>query len=121
MPRWQILSGVRAEISSPLNRMEPAVAGKAPEMQLNMVVLPEPLGPMRPRISPSTTSNETRLRAVKPPNRLVRPETVSTGRRGTGAGEGSAPGAGWSSVQRAAHGEAAGSGRMGAAVATVLG
>jgi hypothetical protein len=59
MPRWQIASGVRPAISSPRNRMEAAVAVRAPEMQLKQVVLPEPLGPMRPRISPSLTSKET--------------------------------------------------------------
>ena len=58
--------------------MEPAEGGSAPEMQLKQVVLPEPLGPMRPRISPGLTSKETPWRARKPPKRLVRPETVST-------------------------------------------
>src|SRR3990170_4476066 len=77
IPRWQMASGVRPAISSPRNRMEPAVRGRAPETQLNAVVLPEPFGPMSPRISPSRTSYETALRAVKPPNRLVSPLTVS--------------------------------------------
>ena len=45
-------------------------------MQLKVVLLPEPFGPIRPRISPSLTSNETFETAVKPPNVLVRPETV---------------------------------------------
>ena len=58
--------------------MEPAERGSAPEMQLKQVVLPEPLGPMRPRISPGLTSNETAWSAWKPPKRLVRLETVST-------------------------------------------
>jgi len=40
-------------------------------MRLKTVLLPEPLGPMRPRISPSATSNETLLTAVKPPNLFV--------------------------------------------------
>jgi hypothetical protein len=43
-----------------------------------MVLLPEPLGPIRPRISPSSTSKDTALTAVKPPNRLVSPWTEST-------------------------------------------
>src|SRR4051794_26437047 len=47
-----------------------------PEMQLKVVLLPEPLGPIRPRISPSLTSNDTLETAVKPSNFLVRPETV---------------------------------------------
>src|SRR5262245_61595133 len=47
-----------------------------PAMQLKMVLLPEPFGPIRPRISPSLTSNDTFATAVKPPNILVRPETL---------------------------------------------
>jgi hypothetical protein len=39
--------------------------------------LPEPFGPMRPRISPSATPKETPLTAVKPPKRLVSLETSS--------------------------------------------
>src|SRR5438093_10697603 len=48
-------------------------------MQLNVVLLPEPFGPMRPRISPSSSSNETLFTARKAPNLLVRPETLSMG------------------------------------------
>src|SRR5947208_16883504 len=48
-------------------------------MQLNVVLLPEPFGPIRPRISPSFTSNETLFTARRAPNLLVRPETVSMG------------------------------------------
>ena len=70
-PRWQIASGVRPPISWSLKRMEPDVGVSAPEMQLKHVVLPEPLGPISPRISPCFTSNDTALSAVKPPNRLV--------------------------------------------------
>src|SRR2546426_9197345 len=77
MPRWQIASGVRPAIASPRNLIEPAVGARAPEMQLKHVVLPEPFGPMRPRISPSLTSKVTAFSAVKPPKRLLRPETAS--------------------------------------------
>ena len=59
--------------------MLPAVGVNAPEMQLKQVVFPEPLGPMRPRISPSLTSKDTEFRAVKPPNFLVSSLTVSRG------------------------------------------
>src|SRR5712691_3716424 len=82
MPRWQILSGVSPPISSPRRRTAPAVGGSAPDTQLNSVVLPEPLGPMSPRISPSRTSHDTALSAVNPPNRFVSPETVSMADRG---------------------------------------
>jgi len=47
-------------------------------MQLKHVVLPEPFGPISPRISPGVISKETPRRARKPPKRLVSPETVST-------------------------------------------
>jgi len=55
-------------MSCSLKRMVPEVGRSAPEMQLKQVVLPEPLGPMRPRISPGLTSKETAFSAVKPPN-----------------------------------------------------
>src|SRR5947207_2073448 len=77
IPRWQIASGVRPAISSPRNRMEPAVHGSAPEMQLKAVVFPEPFGPMSPRISPSLTSKETAVSAAKPPKCFVSPLTAS--------------------------------------------
>src|SRR4029079_11267377 len=48
-------------------------------MQLNVVLLPDPLGPIRPRMSPSLTSNDTLLTARSAPKRLVRPETLSIG------------------------------------------
>src|SRR3712207_5349924 len=48
-------------------------------MQLKVVLLPDPFGPMRPRISPSSTAKATSLMARKPPNLLVRPETLSIG------------------------------------------
>ena len=46
-------------------------------MRLKVVLLPEPFGPMSPRISLGFTSNDTRFTAVKPPNSLVRPLTDS--------------------------------------------
>ena len=87
-PRWQTASGVRPAMSWSLKRMEPDVGSSAPEMQLKQVVLPEPLGPMRPRISPGFTSKETAFSAVKPPNCLVSRLMVST----RGAGEAGADG-----------------------------
>ena len=81
MPLWQMRLAGRPAISSPANVMEPAVGTYMPAMQLKIVLLPEPFGPIRPRISPSSTSNETLETAVKPSNILVRPETE---RRATG-------------------------------------
>src|SRR5262245_36586449 len=42
------------------------------------VVLPEPFGPIRPRISPCRTSNETSVRACWSPYHLVMPATSSS-------------------------------------------
>ena len=42
-----------------------------------MVLLPEPFGPINPRISPSFTSKETLLTAVKPPKTLVNALTAN--------------------------------------------
>ena len=39
-----------------------------PQITLNSVVLPAPLGPITPRTSPRSTSTETPSRAVIPPN-----------------------------------------------------
>src|SRR5690242_2214655 len=50
-------------------------------MTLKQVVLPAPLGPIRPRISPSLMSNDTELRAVTPPKRIVTSSTSSSAAR----------------------------------------
>src|SRR5919206_4660022 len=47
-------------------------------MQLNSVVLPAPLGPMRPTISPLSTTSETLLLAIRPPKRFVADSTLSS-------------------------------------------
>src|SRR3954451_22091839 len=51
-------------------------------MQLKIVVLPAPLGPMRPTISTSPTRRLTSLRARRPPKRM---ETRSVSRTDIGA------------------------------------
>src|SRR5262249_55904041 len=48
-------------------------------MALKQVVLPAPLGPMRPKIWPGSMSKETASSAVRPPKRMVRPSTESSG------------------------------------------
>src|SRR4051812_13510318 len=47
-------------------------------MQLNAVVLPAPLGPIRPTISHSSTLRFRPSMAVRPPKRMVRSVTSST-------------------------------------------
>src|SRR5271165_4752208 len=65
-------------ISRPSKRIEPAVGARVPDSMLKIVLLPDPFGPISPRISPSPTANETPLTAVNPPNRLKSPVTSST-------------------------------------------
>src|SRR5438132_10105338 len=78
MPRRHTSCAARPAISPPSKRIEPALSGKVPAIRLKIVVLPEPFGPMRPRISPGLTANDTPLTARNPPNRLARPATSST-------------------------------------------
>src|SRR3954466_15160469 len=78
MPLLMIRCGDRPAISTPSKRTDPAVAGSVPDSKLKIVLLPEPFGPIRPRISPRSTLNDTLLTAVKPPNRFVIPSTTST-------------------------------------------
>src|SRR5581483_7739656 len=69
-------------ISALRKRTEPALGLSAPAIRLKVVLLPEPFGPIRPRISPSATSKETFLTARKPSKLLVSPSTSSTYLRG---------------------------------------
>ena len=78
MPRLMMRCGATPAISAPSNRIEPAVGTSVPDSMLKIVLLPEPLGPIRPRISPCSTRNDTLLTAVKPPKRFTNPFTVST-------------------------------------------
>src|SRR3954447_3413756 len=78
MPRLMIRCGATPAISSPSNSIPPAVGGSVPDSMLKMVLLPEPFGPIRPRISPRSTLNDTLLTAVKPPKRFLSPLTTST-------------------------------------------
>src|SRR3954453_12781989 len=48
-------------------------------MALKQVVLPAPLGPIRPRISPWRISNEAPARGTTPPNRSVASRSSSNG------------------------------------------
>ena len=52
MPRRDSSSGDRPVMSSPANSTAPDVGRICPRMLLNSVVLPLPLGPMTPTISP---------------------------------------------------------------------
>src|SRR5271154_2725306 len=73
--------GGKPPISCPRKRIEPAVGASVPDSRLKIVLLPEPFGPIRPRISPSPTLKAILDTAVNPPNRLISPETSSTDER----------------------------------------
>src|SRR5512136_2106717 len=64
-------------MSRPSKRMPPSSFLSVPAMQLTSVLLPEPLGPIRPTRSPGPTAKSTPSSAVKPPNRLMTPDTSS--------------------------------------------
>jgi len=65
-------------MSTPSMVTAPLVAGSSPVTTLISVVLPDPLGPMRPRISPVLTVKLTSSRAFRPANDLERCETSRT-------------------------------------------
>src|SRR5262245_51951951 len=62
-------------------------------MTLKTVVFPAPLGPIRPYSCPGSTRKDTSLTAIRPPKRIVTPESsrrairpsLAAGRRGVDA------------------------------------
>src|SRR5438093_3885311 len=85
----EIRFGGSPAMSSPANRMRPALGCSTPVTQLKNVDLPAPLGPMMARISPAGTAMLTSLSAVSPPNRMERPSV-----RSRAAARAPSPGAG---------------------------
>src|SRR6185295_19893811 len=71
--------GGSSEMSAPRKNTRPSVSGNSPQIRLTIVLLPEPLGPIRPRISPCATVRSTLSTARTPPKCLVRPLRSSTG------------------------------------------
>jgi hypothetical protein len=65
----------RRATSTPLMRTEPASGRSIPMMSFITVDLPDPFGPISPRISPARTASAMSLTATRPPKRLVRPLT----------------------------------------------
>src|SRR5207244_2206550 len=57
-------------------------------MQLNTVVLPAPLGPIRAVISPRCALNERSWIATSPPKRMLKRSTRSTGAAAAGTSPG---------------------------------
>ena len=61
--------------SCPATATRPATGRYTPVITFSIVVLPEPLGPMSARISPSSTARSTPDSARSPPNSIVTPAT----------------------------------------------
>ncbi len=72
-PRRASATGARPVTSSSASHARPESGARNPESMLSTVVLPEPFGPMRPRISPSSTANARLSTAATPPKCLVSP------------------------------------------------
>ena len=71
------MSGGRSTTSAPNKETEPSTGRMTPEMTFISVVLPAPLVPMRPTISPGPTVMSGSSRATMPPNRTRTPVTSS--------------------------------------------
>src|SRR5437763_564996 len=72
--------GRRAVISRPSMLTWPRFGRWNPVTTLNRVVLPAPLGPMRPVTAPALDSSETPPRACTPPKLTLTSSTRNTGR-----------------------------------------
>src|SRR2546430_11275493 len=59
--------------------MLPEVGSRTPVIRLNVVLFPAPLGPIKAKIVPQSTSKLTSSTAAKPPNFLVKPSTLRIG------------------------------------------
>src|SRR5579883_109837 len=81
MPRRAQAAAPNSVTSSPAKRMRPDEGFNIPEIRLKSVVLPAPLGPMRPRISPSATAKLTASLATSPTKRRVTRSSSSSTRR----------------------------------------
>src|SRR3974377_2210359 len=62
--------------------IRPAVGSSTPRISSIVVVLPAPLGPSRPTISPGDTWNDTPSTAFRVPKDLARRSTARTGGAG---------------------------------------
>ena len=76
-PRLARDHGARGVMSTPPKLTAPAIAGAKPLTRSNSVVLPAPLGPIRPRISPGARANDTLSTARMPPYEHDRSVTAS--------------------------------------------
>src|SRR5215475_5182662 len=75
MPDAAMRSGLVPPMSRPCHLILPELGTSRPANRLSKVVLPEPLGPRIPTISPRSTVSETAVSATRPPKRLLSPST----------------------------------------------
>ena len=78
MPKRPISKAGLPVMSAPSHRTSPASGRYMPHTALNSVVLPDPLGPIMPRISSDLIVTSTPASATTPPNRLRTPLISST-------------------------------------------
>src|SRR5690606_11649183 len=81
MPAWATLWADSPRIGRPLKLHVPVFGLSNPVSRLKSVVLPAPLGPIRPVMAPRWNSRWSTSTAIRPPNRRVR---LSTTRIGSG-------------------------------------
>src|SRR5262249_20958028 len=75
MPRRQTSDGGSPEMRSRLKRISPALSAVTPVIRLKTVLLPAPLGPMRPWIDPAATVIGRSATACTPPKRRETPRS----------------------------------------------
>ena len=76
-PSRAIRCGGQPATSTPSTRTDPPSGRSTPRIDFITVDLPDPFGPIRPRISPAWIEKLTSLTAASPPNLLKRPSTSS--------------------------------------------
>src|ERR1700730_1911048 len=81
MPRSTRLGVLRFVMSRDPNRTRPLDSGTYPEMILNTVLLPEPFGPISPRMAPLSTVKLRFLTAASPPKKCVTFSSASSDMR----------------------------------------
>src|SRR6185369_7429772 len=77
MPRRQRRCGGSAVMSRPSNAMRPVSTRTSPQIRLNSVVLPAPLGPRMPSVSPASTASEIESVTFSAPKDLLTPCSAS--------------------------------------------
>src|SRR6185295_6196737 len=78
-PAWAMRCGLSCVSSIPAKVNRPRWGRYRPVRTLKTVVFPAPLGPIRPKISPSPTSKPTPLSAARPPKAMARSSTARIG------------------------------------------